>query len=329
MATIPKSGRKARSSEYGQLDQRARALPWHQDLVVQFSTRRLAQALMVHGRLGDGLEQLCLALACNALEHNDSQAARLLEVGSHPDLLVLRRELGTTGNLRSEIVIDQARAAIAFAHLTPTRAQFRIIVICPACQLNNNAANCLLRLLEEPPLTARLILGTERPELLPATVRSRLVKTFARRPSQDQAVAWLNSVGRSEVAPMLELADGAPLEALSAMASLAEAHQSFIDLAAGRVDMLTGVKQLIDIAPAIWLPWAMKWTADGAAVTLGLEPRYYRQDDGPRSIAKNGQALPWLNLYRDLQEQSSFTTVALNNRLLLEKVSYAFERLQP
>jgi DNA polymerase-3 subunit delta' len=96
---------------------------------------------------------------------------------SHSDLRVLRRETNEkTGRLRTEIIVDQVRDAIEFLHLTPGESDWRVLVIDPVDDLNRNAANALLKMLEEPrPRTCILLVSHAAGRLLP-TVRSRCRK---------------------------------------------------------------------------------------------------------------------------------------------------------
>ena len=84
-----------------------------------------------------------------------------------------KRKLGPKGKLRTEIVVDTVRAAPEFLHLTPAEGGWRVVVVDGAETMNRNAANALLKVLEEPPNRAVLILTCAAPGRLPPTVRSR------------------------------------------------------------------------------------------------------------------------------------------------------------
>ncbi|HVM86195.1 MAG TPA: DNA polymerase III subunit delta' [Candidatus Binatia bacterium] len=97
---------------------------------------------------------------------------RLAEL-AHSDLRLLRRSLNDKGRLRSEIVIEDVRAAIDFLHLTPAEGAWRVLIVDAADELNRNAANALLKILEEPRPRTVLILVSHAPGRLLPTVRSR------------------------------------------------------------------------------------------------------------------------------------------------------------
>jgi DNA polymerase-3 subunit delta' len=99
---------------------------------------------------------------------------RRVASGGHADLRVLQRSVNQrTGKLRSEIVIDEVREAIAFLRLTPSEGGWRVVIVDGAEDMNRNAQNALLKVLEEPPARAVLILVTHAPGRLLPTIRSR------------------------------------------------------------------------------------------------------------------------------------------------------------
>lgn len=109
-------------------------------------------------------------------------------VGSHADFRTLERAVNPkTGKLRSEIVIDDAREIIDFMHLTPAESSRRVVIVDCADDMNRNAANALLKVLEEPPPRAILILVSHSPARLLPTIRSRCRK-LALQPLPDSEV---------------------------------------------------------------------------------------------------------------------------------------------
>ncbi len=107
---------------------------------------------------------------------------------SHSDLRVLRRSVNEkTGKLRAEITIDEVRGAIEFLHMTPGESHWRVLVVDSADELNRNAANALLKILEEPrPRTVILLISHAPGRLLP-TIRSRCRK-LALEPLADSVI---------------------------------------------------------------------------------------------------------------------------------------------
>jgi len=104
----------------------------------------------------------------------DHPAVRQIAVGSHPDLLVIEREMDEKRDkMKSAISVDQVREISQFLHLTASQGGWRIVLIDSADEMNTNAANALLKILEEPPKRALLILVSHTPGRLLPTIRSR------------------------------------------------------------------------------------------------------------------------------------------------------------
>jgi DNA polymerase-3 subunit delta' len=198
----------------------------------------VAHALLLNGQVGLGKRQFAerLARALLCAEPGDTGDAcgtcrqcRLLAAGTHPDLA--RVEPLEEGKV---IAVDQIRALSGFITTRPHSAERKVTIICPAESMNINAANSLLKLLEEPPLGSVLILVSDRPAMLPATVRSRCQRVDFRLPTRDAALTWLaaQGVAGGEAQILLDLAGGAPLQALAESDLLREREQLLTDIEA-------------------------------------------------------------------------------------------------
>ena len=99
---------------------------------------------------------------------------RRVAVGSHIDLLSIERGIDArTKNIRKEIIVQDVRSIGSFLNKTPAEANWRVVVIDAVDEMNISAANALLKVLEEPPKQALLILVSHNPNSLLATSRSR------------------------------------------------------------------------------------------------------------------------------------------------------------
>lgn len=119
----------------------------------------------------------------------DDPVARLVSAQSHPDLLVLER-LVENGKLKKSISVDQARELPEFFSKSPSQAKARVAIVDAADDLNVNAANALLKILEEPPEHGVLLMVAHSPGRLLATIRSRC-RRLSFTPWTDEAVATL------------------------------------------------------------------------------------------------------------------------------------------
>jgi len=122
----------------------------------------LARALNCTGRTQDGD-------ACG-----ECRDCRNIGSGCHPNVSVMGLEVNEkSGRLRQEIVIDQVRAAQEFFSLRAVGDGGKLLIVDGAHQLNEEAANALLKTLEEPPAGSHVVLVTSRPGSLLQTIHSR------------------------------------------------------------------------------------------------------------------------------------------------------------
>ncbi len=138
--------------------------------------------------------------------------ARQVAARSHPDLLVLERP-EVDGKLKRDIPVAEARRAPEFFSKAPGSAPFRVAIVDAADDMNVNAANALLKTLEEPPERGVLLLVAHAPGRLLATLRSRCRRlAFKTWPKAEAAsfVARKAGVGPEEAAALADVAGGAP-----------------------------------------------------------------------------------------------------------------------
>lgn len=190
-------------------------------LVERRNGARLPHALLIAGPAGLGKralsERLVAALLC---QHPDGsgdacghcRGCTLRAAGSHPDLVNVR-----IAEDSKQILIEQVRGACERMALTSHFGGLKITTIAPAEAMNVAAANALLKTLEEPTGDALLVLVSDQPAQLLATIRSRCQRIDVRPPEPDEARAWLAAQGvASDVLPRaLALASNNPGQALA------------------------------------------------------------------------------------------------------------------
>jgi DNA polymerase-3 subunit delta' len=141
---------------------------------------RIARYMLRYGARDSGPEDLSVA-------PNDSVSAQVT-AGAHPGLLVLKRGPNPkTGKLMTETSVDVVRQLAGFFGMTSGAGGWRIAIIDTADDLNPNAANALLKALEEPPSRAMLLLLSNAPGKLLPTIRSRCQR-LSLRPLPDDVV---------------------------------------------------------------------------------------------------------------------------------------------
>lgn len=192
--------------------------PWLADIwrILARDLSRLPHALLVKGIEGIGkrafghrlagllvCEQPVAEMPCGACK-----SCHLVAGGTHPDVrLVEPEEAGKS------IGIDEVRALREFLALRPHSAMRKVVVLYPAEAMTLQAANALLKQLEEPPLGNVLILISHNPARLPATIRSRCAQIAIHPPAAAEARKWLDTQ-EQKASQLLGAAGGAPLKAL-------------------------------------------------------------------------------------------------------------------
>ena len=161
--------------------------PWLVDALdaLRGISARLPHALLIQGPRGWGEERIANALALDLMRLDPPLDAR--EV-AHPDLRWLQPEDGV-------IKVDSVRLIVDFLVQTPQSAGRKIAVIEDADRMNVNAANALLKSLEEPPPESFIALSTSAPELLLPTVRSRCQEVRIRPGTGHEVRAWFDGRG--------------------------------------------------------------------------------------------------------------------------------------
>jgi DNA polymerase-3 subunit delta' len=140
---------------------------------------------------------------------------------AHPDLLVLER-VGEDGKLRKNIPVDEARRLSEFFAKSPATAAHRVAIIDAADDLNVNAANALLKTLEEPPPKGVLLMVAHSPGRLLSTIRSRCRRLSFAPLDQEAAAAFVRArtdVSEEAALRLAKMSGGAPGRALALAAA--------------------------------------------------------------------------------------------------------------
>ena len=147
------------------------------------ATGRVHHAWAITGPRGSGKATLAWRIARHLVAGEDAATLdmppehpvfRRLAALSAPQLFLCRRPWDEkTERLRTAITVDEIRSLTAFFHLSATDGGRRIAIVDAADELNAAAANALLKILEEPPAGAVLLLVVHRPAALLPTLRSR------------------------------------------------------------------------------------------------------------------------------------------------------------
>lgn len=310
--------------------------PWQQALWQKLVLRpQHAHAYLLQGPAGIGkrvlADQLAALLLCQQPDTHRAcgacKACHLLAAATHPDLYVLQPE-----EVDKAIKVDQVRALVDFVVQTAHLGGRKVVVVEPAEAMNPNAANALLKSLEEPAGNTVMLLVSHQPSRLLPTIKSRCVQQSCPLPDEAASFAWMQNklpdLDREQVLELLALAGGSPLTALRLLE---------LDVVGQRAKVVEGVKTLLkqQLSPSqlaeswsavpllLLFDWFCEWsqvllryqlTADETVLGLQDMRAVLQYLAGKTSRKKVLQMQDWLLL----QRQKVLGRANLNRNLLLE-----------
>ncbi|MCP3679163.1 MAG: DNA polymerase III subunit delta' [Gammaproteobacteria bacterium] len=311
-------------------------LPWQLESwqQLQQQRQRLPHALLFVGSEGVGkmhfasllsASLLCSRPQTNGLACDSCRACHLIKAGNHPDLLQLVPE-----KPGQPIKIDAVRQLVKFNALSSHAQQAKVAIIYPAEAMNSAASNGLLKTLEEPADQRYIILVSQQPNLLSATLRSRCQMLHFSLPSREIALTWLTQQGVHSPTLLLDLAMGAPLKAkalqqddsIAMRSQLFEQWSRFSQGAIGLVT-LTEAWEKLNITALLW--HLKSWISDMIRLQLLNDPANMINRDLAIPLKKWAEYCNSQQLFYYLDEIQQTEAVlskkiALNKRLLLENL---------
>ncbi len=316
----------------------------------------LPHALLLIGQKGLGKFALAREFAASLLCEQPAvqgkacgkcQACHWFEQGNHPDFRLLQPEaLAETLEVEEgkkkpsqQTTIDQVRALDEFLGVGSHRGGLSIVLVNPAEAMNRNAANAILKILEEPPGKVLFLLVSSEPARLLPTIRSRCQVVPIAVPAAEQAIAALSAAGIKDAARWLawtggsarfaaEMASGAQIDWLETLTrALLSGGQIDALALAGDLDKqikaskgtLT-LKQLIEAL--------QKWLVDLSLVKNDLPIRYFLTQEAKIGVlADIIPSVRLIRLYRTMNQHRQEAEQPLNARLFLEGVFLDYRSL--
>ena len=174
-------------------------------LLNAYRSGRIPHAWLIGGPQGIGKATLAYRMARFVLAHRDpfapeveraeslqvdpaSPDARRVAAGAHGGLLVLQRTANEKGVMRTVITVDESRETISFFGSTAAAEGWRVCIVDTVDELNPNAANALLKILEEPPRLSLFLLISHTPGRVLPTILSRCRRLTMRPLSVSEVV---------------------------------------------------------------------------------------------------------------------------------------------
>lgn len=299
---------------------------------VEFA-RALAQSLLCENPQPQGLA--CGACpACgwfsegNHPDYREVLPESLMEDEAEPDSVAAETKAEKKS---SQITIEQIRALQQFITLSTHRSGWRVLVLHPAEAMNPQAANALLKTLEEPTAHTLMILVSDQPGRLMATVRSRC--QVIQVPVCEEPVArdWLAAQGIDGRAAtgLLQQAGGAPLKALAfAEDEYQTARRQVLGALAdpARSDWLALAGAFEKSELKHFLDWTHTWVCDLLLTQQTGAPRHHPDfAQQAQRLAAGASADALFRLESELRQRRRHLQHPLNPRLWLEQllISYA------
>lgn len=310
--------------------------PWLEAPWQQLTSRRdrLPHALLLAGLSGLGKNRFAIELAARLLctkSKDDApcgqcKSCELFRAKTNPDIKII-----TPLEEGKSISIDQIRELSSFLVLTPHTADRKVVIVTPAEAMTIQAANSLLKQLEEPPGSSVLVLVSHQPHKLPQTIRSRCARIEFKVPQTEAAAKWLaqQNVSGDEIAAVLSASGGAPLAALSL------AQQGYVEL---QQNMLAELLAMSSGSNPIRC--AEKWQKTGGELALGWFYGFLLDALKSTLGATNSQRLAnssgasqipankIIELIVAVNEARRLITTPVDERLLLEDILIRWNRVQ-
>ncbi|EDN69548.1 DNA polymerase III, delta prime subunit [Beggiatoa sp. PS] len=322
-------------------------LPWHDALWQQIQSRvmqnRLPHALLLSGPQGMGKALFAQRLAENLLceqPQADGQTCghckpcHLLLANTHPDLFKVEPvEAG------KQISVNQIRELIQFSTLTASYNRHQIIIVNPAEAMNRNAANSLLKLLEEPSSDTVIMLVSHQYQALLATIRSRCQRIDFSHPEPTVTQTWLHNQlsTKINIQLLLNLSNQAPLAALAlaqtdGMAKRQILFESLTQLPTGKDDPIRIAESWNQLEVVQVLEWMLLWTMDIIRYGITEQRHSIINQDHQQTLQRLAKQFNPLKLFEllDLQTEAYRLIMGSTNvkpQGLLESIAIAWVKL--
>ncbi|MDQ3195888.1 MAG: DNA polymerase III subunit delta' [Pseudomonadota bacterium] len=328
-------------------------LGWHaaawQSIVGEKS--RWPHAVLLKGERGIGklafAQELAKGLLCERSETlkscGDCTGCNLIAAALHPDFrdvvpaaaspeideIALDRARDKAKKPSALILIEQIRELTDYVNIRSQRDVGKVIALYPAESLNVNAANALLKMLEEPPPRTYFLLITHGAQKLLPTLLSRCRQIALPAPDRQQALGWLAAHGIRQPELSLAQAGGAPLQAAGFDADYWVQRASLLaHLTAPRFDPLATAEALRRHEMVCTVDWLQKWVFDLIFLKVVGKIRYYPDCGEVLSKLVNGlDSREMIRFSKELSDQREVAGHSLNAQLFTEQLMLSYSHL--
>ena len=323
--------------------------PWQQkqwqQLTQQRESGRLPHALLFHGPVGTGKKhfagELAQALLCKQPGEQGTacgqcESCKLINAGTHPDYRVITPTPPPNSTSKTPVLsikIDALRDMYRAMSETSQFGGYRIAIIEDADKMPVQAANSLLKTLEEPGPSTALILVSSHPYKLPVTIRSRCQALAFDIPDSQMAIDWLQQAGVASPQIALKLCHGGPLQAQDYVENQAEQRELLVQaLNAGSngAASVQYAQQLAQMPRHALLAWMLDWVSDlGRLLVCGADAELVNEDQRTALQARARQAdvRKVYDLHDHICGLIRAEGIALNPQLFWENLLISWENI--
>ena len=329
--------------------------PWQRNdwVRLQELRKRPAHGLLFKGTKGIGKLDLAInfaqSLLCqqpdvSGLACGNCPSCHWFEQGSHPDYRLLQPDALSLDGEESDdfkpvpgkkpskhISIDQIRGLTDFFGMSAHQGGRRVIVIHPAETMNSNAANALLKSLEEPPPGLLFILVSHKPQQLLPTILSRCLSFALPAPDAASVTRWLAEQGVKNPAEALAISGFSPLQAVQLDEQLGSEERDKLLRAVRQpagLDVFALAEGLQKTEQVLVVQWLQQWCYDLSSMKLSGRLRYHPGEEA--AIKKLVESIAPLNLARlqkHLQTAKREAQHTLNPKLFFESLLIVYRQL--
>ena len=329
--------------------------PWQQDdwNRLQELCKRPPHGLLFKGNKGIGKFDLAMNLAQSLLceQPREERAAcgncpscHWFGQGSHPDFRLIQPEAlsqesedgeeikPASGKKPSkQISVDQIRGLADFFGMSAHQGGRRVIVVHPAEAMNINAANALLKNLEEPPPGLLFILVSHKPQQLLPTILSRCLSFALPSPDFDSASRWLANQGVKDPSTVLAASGFSPLQALQLDGQVGGEEREKLLRALRQPSALDvfALAELLQKSEQVQVvQWLQQWCYDLNSMKLAGKLRYHHgNEDAIKKLIESVAPVNLARLQKYLQTAKRESRHTLNSKLFFESILLIYRQL--
>lgn len=310
---------------------------WHQQQWQQITEHWQNQpnAWLFTGKANTGktafARYLAQALLCESSHQKhepcgECSSCHLFHQNSHPDFYELTPEIAEgemAGRKLLQIKIDAVRSILENVHLSSVRGGRRVVLIQPVESMNVQAANALLKVLEEPPQDVVFLLVTHARDKLLPTIKSRCRQLVLLAPKSAEALHYLEQKNIDDAASLLAFHSGAPL--FDSNFELDGVREELLSLLSSpRLLAVLDYAVIFDKQKqplAIFIDWLQKWLIDIGLAQQHMLPLYYpHHTETLKHIALKTQASTLFRLIDNLNTISPYGNHTLSVRIQIESI---------